>query len=343
MNERTINVGVIGLGFMGATHVAAYQAAAEAGFACRLVAVADPKPDRRAGRLGDVRGNLASGSDAAAFDSAQVRGYASAEELLEDPSVDLVSICTRTDTHIELAERAMRAGKHVLVEKPVALTAAPVRRLADVAAACGVVCMPAMCMRFWPAWSWLKDAVDRRRFGAVRSARFTRLGCRPAWSESYQDDNLTGGALVDLHIHDTDFITWLFGEPAHVCSTGDIQHITTLYGYPGVSHVAAEGGWDQHEGFSFTMRYLVNFERATLDFDISRQDQLLLCRDGQATPIEVEPLTGYDGEIRHLIECLTKDRRPLVNLRDAAVTQAVLEAERRSLECGEAVRMADGA
>src|SRR5688572_12010705 len=160
MNERTINTAVIGLGFMGATHVAAYQSAARAGFPCRLVAVCDPQPARRQGRLGDVGGNLASGSEAAAFDPAEVRGYESAGELLADGGIDLVSICTPTDTHVDLAERAMRAGKHVLLEKPVALTAEPVRRLAGVAAQCGVVCMPAMCMRFWPAWAWLKEAVD---------------------------------------------------------------------------------------------------------------------------------------------------------------------------------------
>jgi predicted dehydrogenase len=309
--------------------------------------------------LSDVGGNLASGSDTAAFDPGVVRAYERAEDIFADPTIHLVSICTRTDTHIALAEAAMRAGKHVLLEKPVALTTQPVRRLADIAAECGVVCMPAMCMRFWPAWAWLKEAVDNGRFGKVKSARFTRLGCRPSWSAAYADDERTGGALLDLHIHDTDFITWLFGEPAHVCSTGTISHVTTLYGYPQVPHVVAEGGWDQHAGFTFTMRYLVNFERATLDFDIARDPQLLLCRDTGAPPVsagrtgespappakaillDVEPITGYDGEIRHLIDCLTHNRRPWVNLRDAAVTHAVLDAERRSLETGEPVRLAD--
>ena len=339
MDASPIHVGVIGLGFMGATHVAAYRSAAAAGYGCRLVAVADPKPSRRAGRLGDVGGNLASGSEAAAFDPAEVRGHASAEALIDDGDVRLVSICTRTDTHVALAERAMRAGKHVLIEKPVALESAAIRRLADVASECGVCCMPAMCMRFWPAWAWLKEAVDNRRFGEVRSARFTRLGCRPTWSEAYLDDRLTGGALVDLHIHDTDFVTYLFGQPVHVCSTGTLDHVTTLYGYPHVPHVAAEGGWDQHGGFAFTMRYVVTFDRATLDFDIARDSPLLLCRDGRAVPVDLEPITGYDGEVRHLIDCLTHDRRPAVNLHDAAATQAVLEAERRSLEGGGVVHL----
>ena len=338
MEPRTINVGVIGLGFMGATHVAAFGSAARDGLPCRLAAVCDTNPDRLAGKLGG-RGNLDAGGDAAAFDPSLVRGYASADELIADPGVDLVSICTRTDTHVPLAEAAMRAGKHVLLEKPVALTADPVRRLARVAAECGVRCMPAMCMRFWPAWVVLKEAVESGRHGPAKSARFTRLGSRPTWSPFYADNSVSGGALVDLHVHDADFITSLWGRPAHVHSVGTLDHVTTSYDYEHVPHVVAEGGWDQHAGFAFTMRYVVNFERATLDFDIAREAQLLLCRDGAAATVPLSPLNGYDGEVRHLIEALAGDRPPAVSLDDAAVTHAVLDAERRSLETGRAVRL----
>lgn len=334
MLDRILNVGVIGLGFMGATHVAAYQSAAAAGYPCRLVAVCDPKAHRRAGRLGGAGGNLASGSDAAAFDPSVVRAYASAEQLIADSAVDLISICTHTDTHADLAEQAMRAGKHVLIEKPVAQTAPAVRRLAEIADECGVIAMPAMCMRFWPAWVWLKTAVSDARFGDVQSASFTRLGFRPTWSDAYADDSRTGGALLDLHIHDVDFIIHLFGAPTDVCAAGTIHHVTTLFGYSHVPHVAAEGGWDQHPGFGFTMRYLVNFQRATLDFDIARSPQLLLCRDGGAAAVDVEPTTGYDGEIRHLVECLTIERPPAVSLRDAIATHTVLDAVRAQITGG---------
>src|SRR5438132_8520101 len=88
-----VRVGVIGLGFMGATHIAAYQSAAAAGFACRLSAVADPKLSRRAGNLSDVGGNLSSdvtGTDGSklAFDPKQVRGYERAEDLIDDREID---------------------------------------------------------------------------------------------------------------------------------------------------------------------------------------------------------------------------------------------------------------
>src|SRR5690554_1888149 len=126
--SQPLRIGIIGLGFMGATHVGAFRAARDAGFANDLVAVCDRKPSRRAGELDDVGGNLAtSGRESRAFDPSIVRGYERAEDLIADPGIDLISICTRTDTHVELTIRALEAGKHVLIEKPVALTSNDVR------------------------------------------------------------------------------------------------------------------------------------------------------------------------------------------------------------------------
>src|SRR2546421_8578760 len=132
---RSIGVGVIGLGFMGATHIAAYAAARAAGFPCQLAAVCDRKASRRRGELWDVGGNAVSdiSTRGLAFDPAVVRAYERDEELIADPDVELISVCTRTDTHIDIATRCLRAGKHVLLEKPVALKSADIRALARIA------------------------------------------------------------------------------------------------------------------------------------------------------------------------------------------------------------------
>src|SRR5688572_1944202 len=150
-----LNIGILGLGFMGRIHIQAYQAAQRDGFPCRLLAVADPNPDRRAGHPPAV-GNLGGPAPERLFDPSQVRGYSTPEELLADRDVQLVSICTYTDSHVDLALKALAAGKHVLLEKPVALRSAEVKRLADTARSAKTICMPAMCMRFWPGWDWLK-------------------------------------------------------------------------------------------------------------------------------------------------------------------------------------------
>jgi predicted dehydrogenase len=314
-----IGVGVIGLGFMGGTHLAAYRAAAAAGHPCRIVAVSDRNRTRLRAHSGS-----------------RVRGYADARRLLDDPAVDLVSICTPTDTHVELALAALDAKKHVLLEKPVAIRPADVRRVARAASRASTLCMPAMCMRFWPGWRWLRERIVDGSFGAVRSAVFQRLSSPPRWASFYRDVERTGGALVDLHIHDADFIRWCFGDPTSISSTGSLDHVTTLYRYSrGPDHVVAEGGWDHSPGFAFRMRYVLVFDEATADFDLLRKDPLLLARRSKTERLELEPLTGYDGEVRHLLRQLTAGERALdATLDDAVAVAWLLQAERSSLPTG---------
>ncbi|MEE2939528.1 MAG: Gfo/Idh/MocA family oxidoreductase [Planctomycetota bacterium] len=195
MSEQ-LGIGIVGLGFMGQTHLGAYQRADEAGFGNKLVAVCDADPERRAGKAA-AAGNFDTDASEDLFDPAEVKGYEDPAELFADPAVDVVSICTPTDSHVDLAIAALEAGKHVLVEKPVAVTAAEVRRLAEVDARTDALCMPAMCMRFWPAWAWLAERVREGTYGAVRSAAFQRLGTRPGWGEGfYEDDSRTGGGKL---------------------------------------------------------------------------------------------------------------------------------------------------
>ncbi|MBX3404199.1 MAG: Gfo/Idh/MocA family oxidoreductase [Phycisphaeraceae bacterium] len=339
---EAIGVGVIGLGFMGRTHVAAYQAAERDGFPCRVVAVCDPDPARRAGIAPAEGGNISTGATGARlFDPSRVRGHETAERLLADPAVHLVSICTYTDSHVDLALAALAAGKHVLVEKPVALRSGDVESLALAARAAaserGLCCMPAMCMRFWPGWSWLRERVRDGSLGAVRSATFQRLGSGPTWSAGfYRDASRSGGALFDLHVHDADFVHWCFGPPREVFAVGDAQHVTAsyVYGPGGPAHVAAEGAWDLAPGAGFRMRYLVNFDRATAEFDLSRSPALVLHTESGTSAVEAdEPgvRTGYDGQVRRLLETIAADRTDApATIDEAAAVTRMLEAERES-------------
>lgn len=339
----TIGVGVIGLGMMGRTHVGCYRSLAAAGLPCRLVAVCDPDGEKRAGKV-KVEGNLKTGSEGERlFEPGTVRGYARPEELLADNDVALVSVCTYTETHVDLAIAALEAGKHVLVEKPVALRAADVRRLADAARGAKTLCMPAMCIRFWPGWDWVHARVEDGSLGRVRSATLTRMGSGPTWAKGfYRDEARSGGALVDLHIHDTDFVFFCFGRPRGVTSTGDAQHLTTLYHYGEAwpMHVAAEGAWDLAPSAGFRMRFLVNFERASVEWDLSWQGELRVHRAEGTETVSVGSGAGYEPEIRHLVETIAAGRKDLRATMDEAVEVAeILEAERRSLEVGRRVEV----
>lgn len=344
MVSSSLGIGVVGLGFMGRTHLGAYLAAARAGMDCRVVALCDADAERMA-LAGDISGNipgLVGGDVGSAL--REVRRYPDVDDLLADDAVGAVSICTPTDSHVALAERALRAGKHVLVEKPVALRSEDVARLATVSASSGRVCMPAFCMRYWPGWDWLRDVIRDGRYGALRSVRLERLGGVPGWAAAfYTDFERSGGPLFDLHIHDADFLCWAVGRPRAVRSAGTVEHLTTLYDVPGgPAHVVAEGGWVRSPGFSFRMRYMVMFEEAYAEYDSRRASPLWLWRGVEAEAVKLEGGTGYEREIADFVVCAlgAGGGCPRATLDDALVATRVLEAERESLADGGSVRLA---
>ncbi len=207
--------------------------------------------------------------------------------------------------------------------------------------------MPAMCMRFWPQWAWVKKAVDEKTYGKVLSAAFRRVSTSPTgYNGWYKDGAISGGALLDLHIHDTDFIQYLFGMPRAVYSrgyskySGSIDHLTTHFIYDGIPHVVAEGGWAFAPGFRFSMRYTVNFEQATADFDLARETPLLLTRNGKTEPIDAGTGYGYVGELRYFIDCVKRKQPPtIVTADDAVRSLRIVEAELQSAQAGETVRL----
>lgn len=333
-----INIGVIGLGSMGNTHLEAYAKLE----GVRVVAVADADEGRRTGRT-RVGGNI-EGQGAGGFNFSEVKQYADAAELIADPEVQLVDVCLPTPLHADFAVATLEAGKHLMVEKPLARTADEADRIvaaAERAAANGVVAMCGMCMRFWPGWVWLKQAVDDDRFGRVLGAQFRRVTSHPGGA-FYSDGNACGGALLDLHVHDTDFVQHVFGTPeavftrGYTAASGKPDHVFTqyLYGESGPV-VSAEGGWAMQEGFGFEMQYAVNFERATAVFDINKDPQLTLIDDQGQRAIELPAGLGYDHELAYLIDCVSKGKQPAtISLADAARALRIVEAEARSVASG---------
>ena len=340
---KTVNVGVIGLGFMGLVHIKSYRQVAGA----RLAAVSDAFKQPVNGVVPSVGGNITD-ADALRLD-ADTPFYRNWEDLLADPNVDVVDICVPTPDHVKLCVAALKAGKHVLCEKPLARTSALCREIAAAAAGAKGFFMPAMCMRFWPGWDWLKQVADAQTYGKVLAARFRRVSGPPGWSRAnYFKGSDSGGALLDLHIHDTDFVQYCFGRPKSVFSTGytrfsgAIDHIVTQYQVSGGAIVSAEGSWAMSEGFPFTMTYTVNFERATADFDIGRgADALRLYEDSK--PMQVcKPagVDGYVGELTHLVASVASGKAPtVVTLADGLGAVEICEAEEKSIQLGQPVSL----
>jgi predicted dehydrogenase len=334
-----VRVGIIGMGMMGRTHYEAYDKLPNA----KVTAICDIDPKRASGDLSGTGGNVVQGG-LSQLPMNKIAGMRDYRELLARNDVDAVDICTPTPLHTEMVVAALAAAKHVISEKPLARTVEQGRHIAEAAAGATTFHMPAMCMRFWPQWAWLKGAIADRRYGNVRCASFRRQ--TSPLTRWFADGVQSGGAILDLHVHDIDFINYCFGPPRSVMSrgykgyTGHIDHMITHYLYDDVPLVVAEGGWCMGEGFGFRMQYTVNFEHATADYDLARQEPLLLYRDGKQEPISCANETGYEAELRYFIDCIEKKQPPaLVTAADGVTALRIVEAEKQSIDRGQIVRL----
>ncbi len=339
-SQSNVNVAVVGLGFMGVTHLRAYEQLPGA----KIVAVCDAVRLPVNGVLQGVAGNIKKSDDIHL--GPQVKVFRKLEDVLADAEVELVDLCTPTPLHPEQAIAALKAGKHVLCEKPLARTSASAREILKTQESAPGFLMPAMCMRFWPGWSWLKQVVEEETYGRVMAARFRRMSEMPAWSKqgTYTGATDLGGALFDLHIHDTDFVQFLFGQPASVFSSGvtgaggSINHVVTQYVYPGGPAVYAEGSWLLTKGFN--MFYTLHCERATLDFDLSRGAEAMhVTETGKdLRVIKYDGPDGYSEEVRYVVECVSQRKRPtIVTARDGLSALEICEAEEKSARTGQVV------
>ena len=340
-----INVAVVGLGFMGITHIKAYRNLPNV----RVAALCDAARLPVDGVLSAPGGNIGT-DDSLTFDMNEVKATHDLNELLADPTIDLIDICVPTLIHPKLAIAALQAGKHVICEKPLARTAEAAREIEAAAQSAKGFFMPAMCIRFWPEYAWLKQLIDQQTYGKVLAARFRRVSEPPAWGrEHFFDGAKSGGAILDLHIHDADFVQYAFGRPKAVFAqgfsrySGEIDHVLAQYQVESGAAVSAEGGWVMGSGHGFEMAFTVIFENATADFNSARPaDPLRLFEnDGQSHVITPAPGDGYLGELAYMVDCISNNRAPrVVTARDGASAVEICEAEGESIRSGQIARLA---
>lgn len=193
-------VGIVGAGFMGTTHAKAYTNIPNV----KVKYVVD-QDGERSQRLASEIG---------------AQALTSITQLLADRETDLVDITLPTPLHPIMAISALEAGKHVVVEKPIALTTEEADRMLTVARDSGRLLKVAHVLHFLPEYAAIHTIVTSGRLGKPRLGHAYRLSNMPQWAELFRDPCKTGGAVLDLQIHDIDFLNWLFGCPLSVYSQG---------------------------------------------------------------------------------------------------------------------------
>ena len=339
-----VKVGILGIGFMGTAHFRAYAAYRKA----KVVALSDLNPKRLSGDWSEIAGNI-EGSQAAGADLSKIHLHADPADLFADPDVDVVDITLPTFLHAKYAVAALEAGKHVVCEKPMAITLAECDKMIAAAKAARRQLFIAHCIRFWPEFAALKRIIDSGKHGKVLSAKFWRMSLTPVWSwDSWLlDETRSGGAVVDLHIHDTDFVHYLFGVPKAVRSTGVVgavsqtcvDSVATQYIYDDGPQVTADGSWIAAPGFGFTHGFTVCLEKATIEHDAKSGTPLTVHpAKGKSTTPRVPKGDGYVAELRHFVDCIQAgEGSSVVTPADARNALKVTLAEVKSVKTGRPV------
>jgi len=290
-----IRVGVIGLGFMGAVHLRNWQLLDDV----QVVAVCRRNP----GRGKEKRGNIDAGQDELNLDGISL--YTDIGKMLTKEKPDAVSIALPSHLHKSVSVQCLEAGIHVLCEKPMALTVSDCDEMIGAAVRAERCLMIGHCIRFWPVYTWAKKAVESGEYGNVKTADFSRLTYAPAWDAGWLSDTTkSGGLALDLHIHDLDFIQYLFGAPTAIRSVRSGEdHIQTYVSYGDDRLVSATASWQMPESFGFQMAYRIVFERAAAVFD----GTTLTVYPAQGAPFlpTLDEGDGYRGEIEYFASLIS--------------------------------------
>lgn len=314
---------LVGLGFMGGMHAQIFKQLDNA----QLVAVVDHREEATRQKLKKL-----------GFD---IPVYPRLNLCLESVEADVVDICLPTDLHKETALEAIAAGKSIFCEKPIALTVEDGEAIVKAAREAGITAQVGHCIRFWPEYRAFADFLASGKGGKLRSLTLQRRSALPDYSDEnwLHSERRAGGAALDLHIHDTDYVLSLLGQPRSVSAYASFDergpsHIFTHYDYEDII-VHAEGGWNYPSKWGFEMAFQAVFEKAAIEFDSTASPTLSVTMDdgmrtalpyeqsqsGKSTSGEgnISDLGGYYLELSYFINCLETGRQPETSTLEHAV------------------------
>ncbi len=313
-------VGLVGLGEIGQVHAEAIRRSP----AARLVAVADTAPERLL-----------------PFEAAGARGYRDTGELIADTEVGTVSVCLPHHLHFPVALAAIRAGKNVLVEKPMAVGPGEGQQLVDAAAAAGVALGVSHNQVFYAPHTEAKRLIDSGAIGRPVLLRL-RLGMGPAWGGWRDDPRLAGGGLLsDAGVHRIYLALHLFGPVREVRAVldaprerGEAFAVVVLgfrsgaLGVIEANHHGPPGTFDDEieiTGSDATLR-LAGVESLFTGYRAG--PALSMFRDGRWQEVPVRPddwAASVRASVTGYLDAVTAGREPPVSGNDALETLRLLQ------------------
>jgi len=346
-----LRVGIAGIGFMGMIHYLAYERVR----GTRVGAISTRDAKKLAGDWRSIKGNF--GPPGAKMDLGKIARYERYEDLLADQAIDLVDLCLPPDRHADAAIAALRAGKHVFCEKPIALTTVEAERMVRAADKAGRQLTIGHVLPFFPEYKFAREAITSERYGRLLGGHFKRVISDPLWLPDFYDPKRVGGPVLDLHIHDAHFIRLVCGMPRSVSSRGRrrgevVEYLESQFVFDDTELiVSATSGVIRQQGRAFTHGFEIHLERATLVYEFSvigdeptlSTPLTVLKQDGKVERPKLgagDPLEAFVAEIGEVARSIQRGTPSALLSGDLARDAVVLcHKQSQSALTGKAVRV----
>jgi len=302
-----IKIAIIGAGFVGKIHASSFKNIPEA----RITSIVDIS--KKEGK------SLASEIDADYYPDIDI--------LLEsNNNIDGVIIATPQFLHFEMVKKIVKAGKPVLCEKPLALTLDEADKMINLVEENQVIAMVGHVVRFFPEYVAAKEIIESKRIGEPLFCYAERLSTPPDWAAWRFDEKSSGGAALDLHIHDLDYLMWLFGRPVSIRSQavfnpshGGIVHISSMLRFRDGKTGLAQGGWDFPISYPFTAGFNILCDDGAIEWGFKagkniekekkKSDFLIYLSDGNIKKQDIDSTDSFELEDRYFIDCIRNNRK----------------------------------
>ena len=340
MAKKKIGVAVVGLK-VGQHHLNGYETLPD----CRVVALVDKNEE--------VLAERAEGRDVPHL----LTDYRKALALKD---IDVVSICTPNRFHAPMAVDALNAGKHVLVEKPMAATVQQAKRMVETARRKRRKLMVGYCLRQQPAHQYVQQLAQSGEFGDIYlgKARAIRRFGLPRSHFFWQKKLSGGGAVVDLAVHCFDLVWWIMGRPKPVTVNGitranfleyvpkdfkpDVEdHGLGFVRFDNGAVMVLEASWAMHMSRDLEPYAQVYGSKGGASLQPHGVYQHI-----NGAPAEIKPgcpeiswTDSIAAEVAHFVECVRKGRTPMCPGEDGLIAVRVLNALYRSAEAGKEIRL----
>jgi xylose dehydrogenase (NAD/NADP) len=269
------------------------------------------------------------------------KAYGSYQEVLDDPDIDAVINPLPNSMHCEWTVRAAKAGKHILCEKPFAVTVAEAQQMIDAARANGVLLMEGFTQRFLPQARYVRDLVDSGKIGTIRSVRAELVYTLPDWdTDSRAKPALAGGCLYDAGCYCVNTLRWAMGtEPIRVQAFQRIKEgynvdatFAGLLEFPGGRLGYMLTGME--EPFRGCCEVIGSEGRIEMP-DLFGGSRVRSIAGGEEHVETFEAADRFKLQIEHFSDCILNGKQPLLTLDDAkGNTVALVALKRAAIEGG---------